>query len=618
MVAKSKKDSSVTKLTETQIWLAEKAPTGFLVALWIDSETASKLALTGGESSEQLHITLAYCGDSSEINYLDKARALVAIAEAVRYWSPIEGKVAGYGRFEASDTSDAQDVFHALVDIPQLADLRQCVVNALGYEGIAVSTNHGYTPHITLAYLDPEAPNPVDSLEPVDLKFETVTIMDATTRMDLPFWQEIWPEATISMSESTDLPLDAPLGAIGVRAMFGDFNKEWISFLPKPNKYFHEKFGEMDLTSSTYEEMIRNFNDYVYKQDLPIRATHTPSDGGAIGWIRRGGMRLAQDGSIEVRPEWNELGKGLVADNRFQHVSAEYCKMWTNPVTQEKIPNVAVGLALVTRPHFKTDVLNPLSESEALAFSEAFKEDVSLREAGGLKDLGDIPVDLKFEEKEGIAVTDEEKKIALAEARALVLAADKEETDRAAAAAATKLAEDSKPIVLTDLTTVVITAEQRSEERRQFADLTTRVELAERRATTAEANMKQIETDRRKEKFLAEVTGHSAENGVAWFGSIEANVSHLVSLAEQFGDNSAQVQYTVAQKRTEASAIERSDILKPLSTHFGEDGASVQAQVQLLAENVRRADPKLSPEQAEVQALRENPELYLRYINGRK
>lgn len=595
--------SQVPSVSESQIWLAERQPSGFLVALWLDGEAAGKLAVEGGEEASSLHITLAYVQNADEIDELTQARVISAVYDEVKYSDAPSGTIAGYGRFHASDSSDGQDVFYLTPDIPRLFDLRQRIVNCLSCNGLSVSEQHGYTPHITLSYLDPESDNPQYEVPELELKFSAVTVMSGSRRTDIPFWTPSEQEIPIAMSESKDLPLEAPLGSHPARPLFfGSFDKEWIPFLPKPGTYHHEVFGDMDLTSDTYNQILENFNGYVYKQDLPIRATHTPAEAGAVGWIKPGGMRLAEDGSLEVKPEWNELGKGLVEDDRFRYVSAEFCRQWRNPVTQELHENVAVGLALVTRPHFKTDVLEPLSASEALAFGEVVGEESTetpVEQEGtevtveGTQQLSENPNPSGGEGGEGGA-----------------------NPTPAPAPTPTPAPAPTPPappsVTLSDLTQVVLTAEQRQNERQMFADLTTRVELAERRANTAEAELKRINTDRRTEKFTAEVLGRSAENGTAWFGDPKANIEHLVSLSEQFGDESPELRWAITQKRNEAKAIRATGIFDPIALGGGVDtAASADAQVTRLAEQYRQQDSSLTMEKATAKVYETHPDLYL-------
>ena len=585
-------DEVITRISEAvgRMMLAEQQPNGFLVALWLDPETAQQIALAGGEDASNLHITLAYVHNANEIDELTQARVISAVYDEVKYTDVPVGTIAGFGRFNASETSDGKDVFYLTPDIPRLFDIRQRIVNCLTCNGLSVSEAHGYTPHITLSYIDADADTPEYVVPEMDLKFSSVTVLSGTRRTDIPFWTPEY-EVPISMSEQGELPLEAPLGSHPARPLyFGSFDKEWIPFLPKPGTYNHEVFGSMDLSSETYNQILQNFDAYVYKQDLPIRATHTPAEAGAIGWIKPGGMRLAEDGSLEVKPEWNELGKGLVDDDRFRYVSAEFCRTWKNPVTQELHENVAVGLALVTRPHFKTDVLDPLSASEAIAFGEFRTEETAEAET---------PV-----EEKGNEVTVEQNP-----------SNDTSETEVNPATSPTVEVQVTTPtpaeVTLSDLTQVVLSAEQRQNERQMFADLTTRVELAERRASTAEAELKRINTERRTEKFSSEVLGRSAENGDAWFGNPKQNIEHLVSLAETYGDDSPEVRWAVTQKRNEAKAIRATGIFDPISNGTSDTGASATAQVTRLAEQYRQQDPDLTLEKAIAKAYDEHPDLYI-------
>ena len=379
----------------------------------------------------------------------------------------------------------------------------------------------------------------------------------------------------IAMSEeSAEAPLSAPLGSVSARPLLFAVSQEWIPFLPIPGTYSHTMFGTLDLTSEKYARIVDNFKANAYGQTLPINAEHDSIASGAVGWIRD--MRIASDGSIEVKPEWNDRGRALIDGDRFRYVSAEFCNRWQDPVSGIWHDDVAVGLAICTRPHFKTDVLKPLAASEAFAMAQST---VTAGDAGKESQMADEP---KVETP---------------------VIADPPKVDA-----------PLPPISINDLTQVVLTAEQRQRERQMFTDLMTRVELAERRATTAEAELKRIATERRVEKFTAEVMGRSPENGQPWFGPIKDNVDHLVSLAESHGDDSAEVRWAVTQKRNEARAIQASGLFDPISIAVGEEISSVETQINRLAEQYRMADQSLTKEKAISKAYNENPELYTRTL----
>lgn len=144
--------------------------TGCMVALPIYGDVAEALTLEdeGGEPTADLHITLAYLGDTQEeaIDYQAVQRATARWAR--RFGGAISGEISGPGRFTAND----QPVSVALVDIPDLPAARELLVRLLESEGVAVKKDHGYTPHVTLAYGDLE----VTDVPNVPLEIEAVTV----------------------------------------------------------------------------------------------------------------------------------------------------------------------------------------------------------------------------------------------------------------------------------------------------------------------------------------------------------------------------------------------------------------------------------------------------------
>lgn len=565
-------------LSESALWLAEQAPTGFLVALWLDPDVAAQLAVADGEPADALHVTLAYCGDAADLGDLATMRAVAAVERDVKWRAPIEGKVAGYGRFIASDSSDGQDVFYASVDVPGLAELRQCVVNCLMDAGVPPSTEHGYTPHLTLAYLDSGAKNPVDSLPPLELAFSGVTVMIGTKRVDIPFAPEGSGYGVMSMAAADEtLPPNAPLGIELARPLLFEATQEWIAYLPVPGKYHHSVF-DLNLTAEKYDRLVSNFKANVYGQDLPVNIEHDFRAAGAVGWIRD--MRIAADGSIEVKPEWNDRGKALLEGDRFRYVSAEWGDRWQDPVTGEFHADVPMGLAITTHPHLKPNVLKPLAMSEEVAlvsFSTA-------GETGKEPNMVDEPKDTQTD------VTTVPPAVAPPQRAAHELS----------------------------LSEVVLTAAQRQQERESFRLLTERVDLAEQRAKTAETALASEKRDRLEEWAKAEVMGRSAENGTAWLGPIQDNVEWLLSEAVTYGRDSDNVRRLLRDKRAMAAVFDESDLTRPLSVGASEKGGDVLTQVRILAEQKRQANPQLTIEAAESQVYSEKPELYVRVLNAKK
>ena len=158
---------------------------GVMIALYPPPELAAQLELEGGEPAAELHLTLAYLGRLSKL-----ARPLERVPGVLQRVAapPLEGVVGGVGRFAASETSDGRDVLYASVDMPGLAALREKIVATLDEFGFAISEAHGFTPHMTLAYLDPAAPSPLQRLAPVPVRFTEFWLVCGAQRQRFPLF----------------------------------------------------------------------------------------------------------------------------------------------------------------------------------------------------------------------------------------------------------------------------------------------------------------------------------------------------------------------------------------------------------------------------------------------
>lgn len=150
---------------------------GFMIALVPDPATAEQLLVTGGEDLSDLHLTLAYC-PSEDVTQIQVAQIIAALAELAKSIPPIEAKVSGVGRFQCDgDDEDDKDVLYASVDSPKLPPLHYNVSEILYRYDVPRSTEHGFTPHITLKYLEPGDPADLQLPGgPIDVRFEYLVL----------------------------------------------------------------------------------------------------------------------------------------------------------------------------------------------------------------------------------------------------------------------------------------------------------------------------------------------------------------------------------------------------------------------------------------------------------
>lgn len=123
-------------------------PTGVMVALVPPAVHAAALAVDSGLAPDDLHVTLVYLGKT-----VDDPDVLTAVVKAwALQTSPLQVTVSGLGLFAPGDSSDGQHVTYASIDAPGLASARERLVEMLTAAGIEPASEHGSTPHMTLAY----------------------------------------------------------------------------------------------------------------------------------------------------------------------------------------------------------------------------------------------------------------------------------------------------------------------------------------------------------------------------------------------------------------------------------------------------------------------------------
>lgn len=156
--------------------LQKAAGSGLMVAFLLPEEAAKALAVPGGEPPEDLHLTLAYMGPIEELPAGTIERALAAVQGFAARQPPLSGKANGVGRFNASSTSDGEDVIYASFDAPDLSRLREDLVMSLAMEDVYCRRDHGFTPHITLAYIPKGATAQVENIEPLPIRFDRILV----------------------------------------------------------------------------------------------------------------------------------------------------------------------------------------------------------------------------------------------------------------------------------------------------------------------------------------------------------------------------------------------------------------------------------------------------------
>jgi hypothetical protein len=138
-------------------------------------------------------------------------------------------------------------------------------------------------------------------------------------------------------------------------------NTYWIQAW-RYSSWDHPLYGEVNVDDNFGSQLIQNYRDQVYGQDLPFDFEHgkDPTKGAqASGWIRD--MDMRPDG-IYYKVEFTEDAIGEIKAGKWKYISPSYSEAWTNDETGESFDNVPTGGALTNRPYFKG--MLPLNFSE--------------------------------------------------------------------------------------------------------------------------------------------------------------------------------------------------------------------------------------------------------------
>lgn len=155
-----------TKANDTSAMIALRIPDS------IRAEIKERYAFVDTETLNNLHITLVYLGDSRTLDKLDIIRA---VSDLGMYQAPIKGTLQGLARFV-----NGQDVDPLVVtfDSPQAPALYNMLCGCLDNYHVPFHKDHGFIPHMTLAYIPRDSEMPIETIEPIEINFDEVYYVD--------------------------------------------------------------------------------------------------------------------------------------------------------------------------------------------------------------------------------------------------------------------------------------------------------------------------------------------------------------------------------------------------------------------------------------------------------
>ena len=165
---------------DTFIWAESfiDVPDGTMVAFYPSAAIAKRLAIKGYEPHEDLHVTLALPGKVSEQSTEQLKRLPTIIRGFAMISRPLTGRISGVTEFPAHE---GKKPIVALLDVPGLTAWRQRLIEILALNGYAAANDHGFIPHMTLAYIGPEEHLEIETPS-FNIEFDQVDLNIGTKR----------------------------------------------------------------------------------------------------------------------------------------------------------------------------------------------------------------------------------------------------------------------------------------------------------------------------------------------------------------------------------------------------------------------------------------------------
>lgn len=170
---------SVKTMTKQSYDGLKESQNGVMVAFFLQKDVAQKLALPDGERADDLHMTLVLLPERGK--YVEPLRDPFVSPRILRgtlsvfasLHAPLSATISGIGCFRPKE---GNGVFYASVDAPGLEAFRHDLLETLSGIGYEQASEHGFTPHITLQYMEPYTLISTQWLPALPLFFDTLSL----------------------------------------------------------------------------------------------------------------------------------------------------------------------------------------------------------------------------------------------------------------------------------------------------------------------------------------------------------------------------------------------------------------------------------------------------------
>lgn len=283
---------------------------GLWVGFVLEATAAAALAVPDGEPAEDLHVTVAYVPDVPTL----PREVVTALRRVTTQFAPLDGAIAGAGRFPATEASEGRDVLIAHVTAERLDALRAWVLEALAGQGLPVPPLRGYVPHVTLRYVQAESPESIEDVPALPLRFRALVVRAGDDEATIPL--------TGRLEKDKDDPADL------VDNLLRDLRLEGFAVLTDPTQELLERLAMEGARTggAALKAMVPDAANFALPADQ-VRE-----------WAREHaaelvGMRRLEDGTVIQNP--NPVY--AISENTREMLRGTLADAFRDGVTREKL-----------------------------------------------------------------------------------------------------------------------------------------------------------------------------------------------------------------------------------------------------------------------------------------
>ncbi len=278
----------------------------------------------GVEGVDDPHITVLFLGDVSKLEK-DKDKLLELVKLFAEDHAPIQGKITGAATFLPSESSDDKYPIVLLYDSPQLPFFRTDLHRLVKFVYDTVEQDHGFIPHITLAYVD--KPIEVD-LEPQEVVLDSISLWFGDEKYSFPLSGNIVEK---------QLPIDEASKSNLISIRTNIFNNEVDSLA--------ERMYTGEISVGQWEESMKKLTRELHTSTAAIGKggwdQMTPADWGRLGPVMKEQYRYLHNFAEKIAEERDTISLQTIKARAHMYGNAAHNTAYmieAGQVLSDKLP----------------------------------------------------------------------------------------------------------------------------------------------------------------------------------------------------------------------------------------------------------------------------------------